>query len=291
MPEKFPLIASYWTVAGDAVPLRSGRSEISPHPLPERIAAAAAAGFTGFGFSFEDLNASIAEYGLDTIAAQLREHGIVHVEVEMLSDWFADGEARVESDRVRTILLEAARALGARHLKCGGPALESDFPLEHLAREFATLCDDAAAIGINVAIEPMPFTAIRTPADGLELVQAANRANGGLCIDIWHVARSGTDYSDVAKIPQRYVVAVEINDADSESVGDLLDDTLDNRKPCGEGDLNVVAFIAAIRATGFDGPYGVEIISKHQRSLTPTEGACLAYETAVSSFESANALL
>ncbi|WP_205789057.1 sugar phosphate isomerase/epimerase family protein [Microbacterium sp. CPCC 204701] len=259
------------------MPLRPGLSEVSPFPLYDRIEAASAAGFVGMGFSFQDLEASLERYGLKNIAERLDASGIVDVEVEMLGDWFADGDARIESDRVRDVLLDAAEAFGARHLKCGGPPHPVDDA--QLAERFAELCDVAAATGLNVAIEPMPFTTVATPADGLALVNAAGRANGGLCIDIWHVARSGTPYGDVARLPADRVFAVELNDAARDPVGDLLDDTLDRRLPCGQGDLDVRAFVEAVRRAGFQGPFGVEIISSAHRTLPLDEAARLAFET------------
>ena len=47
------LLATCWTTAGDAAPLRDG--ERSPVPLRTRIEVAAQAGFRGFGVNYADL--------------------------------------------------------------------------------------------------------------------------------------------------------------------------------------------------------------------------------------------
>jgi hypothetical protein len=49
----------------------------------------------------------------------LDDNGIKHVELEFLTDWFLDGERKRQSDLCRTMLLDAAEALQAHHLKVG----------------------------------------------------------------------------------------------------------------------------------------------------------------------------
>ena len=96
--------------AGDAAPLRGdGRS---PLPLRERVEAAAAAGFRGMGMLHVDLIAAERTYGIGGIRALLIDHGLVQLKLELLTDWWADGPLRRESDRLRR---EAAvRGRGAR---------------------------------------------------------------------------------------------------------------------------------------------------------------------------------
>ena len=79
------LLAAYWTLAGDVYP--GAPTEVSPFPLEERAAAAAAAGYTGMGLVHEDLVAVAARIGYAGIRRVLADHGIRHVEVEFLNDW------------------------------------------------------------------------------------------------------------------------------------------------------------------------------------------------------------
>ena len=79
--------------------------------------------------------------------------------------------------------------------------------------------------------------------------------------------------------------AVELDDADKQVRGSLLDDTLDFRRLCGEGDQDVAGFIAAIQSTGYEGPWGVEIIAEDFRHLGLEEQATRSYETSMRAFE------
>ena len=109
------LLATCWTTAGDAA---SDRPDLrSPLTLRERIEAASAAGFRGSGLLSDDLPAAVAEYRLSGIRTMLADNGIVHLELEDIPYWWDDGPRRQESDRIRHGMLEAAEALGARHIK------------------------------------------------------------------------------------------------------------------------------------------------------------------------------
>jgi sugar phosphate isomerase/epimerase len=265
------------------------QNEESPYDLRSRIEAAAGAGYGGFGIVHADLAFARRQMGLWTLRAMLEDNGIVHIEVEMLGDWFATGERRRRSDAIRRDLLEAAQVLGARHIKVGGEIHGHPWPFEKMASDFHDLCRDAADIGSRIAFEIMPFGTIADLASGMRLVETAGHAAGGLILDLWHVARSNIDFADVAALPGRYLFAVELDDADSSVVGTMLEDTLDRRQLCGEGALDVPSFIAAIRATGFDGPWGVEILSDEHRKRTLHDQVTKSYATTIRQFQLANA--
>jgi len=281
------LIASYWTIAGDVYPL--GQNEISPFPFEKRVEVAARAGYRGLGLLHADLMAVANRLGLKEMRRILDASGMQHVELEFLSDWYVQGPVRAESDTVRKDLLEAAEALSARCIKIapglGEPSLDDvalDMP--RMIESFAALAREAAKYGTSIALEIMPFSNIRTVSAALELVSADPQPNGGLYLDIWHMARGGIDYSEVAKIPQQWIKAVELDDADRDMVGTLWDDTRFHRRLCGDGALDIPAFLKAIDETGYQGPYAVEIISREHRRLPLEEEAKRSFETTMAQF-------
>ncbi len=281
------LIASYWTIAGDVYPMAP--NEISPFPFEKRVEVAARAGYHGLGLLHADLMAVSNRLGLKEMRRILDTNGMHHVELEFLSGWYVQGPARAASDMVRKDLLEAAEALSARCIKIAPGIDESK--LDDVARDmprmiesFAALSREAARYGTSIALEIMPFSNIRTLSAALELVSTDPQPNGGLYLDIWHMARGGIDYSEVAKIPQQFIKAVELDDADINVVGTLWDDTRFHRRLCGEGALDVPAFLKATREAGYRGPYAVEIISREHRRLSLEEEAQRSFETTVAQF-------
>ena len=287
MIRNIELIASYWTIAGDVYPMAP--NEISPFPFEKRVEVAARAGYRGLGLLHADLMAVSNRLGLKEMRRILDVNGMRHVELEFLSNWYAQGPARAESDRVRKDLLEAAEALSARCIKIAPGLDESsldDVALEmpRMIESFAALSREAARYGTSIALEIMPFSNIRTVSAALELVSTDPQPNGGLYLDIWHMVRGGIDYSEIAKIPQQFIKAVELDDANRDVVGTLWDDTRYHRRLCGEGALDIPAFLKAIDKMGYRGPYAVEIISQEHRRLSLEEEAKRSFETTRAQF-------
>jgi sugar phosphate isomerase/epimerase len=277
-------IASYWTLAGNVVPLGPPEQEASGHDLSERLPVAAAAGYSGIGLMRSDLLSIRQRYDFPTIRSMLADHGMKYLELEFLVGWIADGDELAESEVVFNDMLEAAENLDVRHVKVGPDMNATEWPIEHMAERFAGLCDRAAAAGTSVSLELMPWSNITDIETAVAVVDGAGRANGGLLLDIWHIARGGISYAEIADIPAGLVNYVEINDADTELVGTLLEDTLNHRKFCGDGDLDVPRFLDVLAAYGYNGPFGIEIISEQQRARPYADVANDAIRTAKREF-------
>jgi len=278
MPDE-RLLATCWTTAGAANPLPGDQR--SPVPIRERVEAAAAAGFQGIGLLHADLVPALDRYGVRGLRALLDDNGIVDLELELITDWWATGE---QSVRVRRDLLSAAEALGARHIKAAPDVADGPWERDHWVTAFAALAADAAEAGTRVGLEFLPWSNIKTVHDGLDLVRAAGHPAGGLIIDVWHTERAHTPPADLAEVPLEYIVGVELNDADAVQIGTLFEDTVHRRRLCGAGSFDLAGIVAALRAAGWHGPWGVEILSDEHRK-TPLRQAV------ASAFRTANALL
>jgi len=227
------LLATCWTSAGDAA---SDRADLrSPVPLRQRIEAASSAGFRGFGLLSDDLPAAVAEYRLSGIRAMLADNGIVHLELEGIPYWWDDGPRRAESDRVRHDVLEAAEALGARHIKVTPDGDDGPWDRGRWAARFAELAVQAQGVGARLGIEFFPWSNVKTLQDGLRLVADAGHEAGGVVIDTWHIARAHTPVADLASVPLERIIGGELNDADEQVVGTLFEDTVHCRRYCGDG--------------------------------------------------------
>ncbi|NIH87500.1 sugar phosphate isomerase/epimerase family protein [Amycolatopsis granulosa] len=272
-------MATCWTTAGSAGPLIG--NDHSEFGLLDRISAAAEAGFTGFGLLLEDLQIAEKSVGWSQVRDHLRASGIEHIEIEMLNDWFRTGAARQKSDEDRAYLLRAAHFFHPRHVKVGGSIDGEALDVAVVGDALGSVCDDFAEAGCAVAFEIMPHGNVNTIGKGVAIVDRANRANAGLMIDLWHISRSASTFEEIAALPGHYVVGVELDDGPAEPLGDdLLHETLHDRNLTGEGGMDVAGFVAAIRATGFSGPWGVEIISDEHRARALKDQAHESYRTA-----------
>jgi sugar phosphate isomerase/epimerase len=278
------LLASYWTIAGDVNPGTGGR-EWSLFDFRDRVEAIAKVGFKGMGIWHSDLYHTLETRSYAEMKQILDDNGIIHVEIEFLLDWFTYGEEKKQSDIERARLLEAAEALGARHLKVGD-FFNKEAEMDRIIETFADLCNDAKNAGTRILFEVMPFAMIDNVADSVTMLEGAGADNGGLMIDTWHIVKMRTPYDELAKVPKRFLLGVELNDGyiDTPEGMDMSTETTQHRKFPGEGEFDMAGFMDAIQATGYDGPYGVEVISAVNRTLPLEELVRKAYNTTMAQF-------
>jgi sugar phosphate isomerase/epimerase len=248
---------------GDLV-LCAGTAALSG--FAERVAAAAAAGFAGVSLFPSDYRRA-REAGLSDAALRgvLRDHGVVVAEIDPLLDWLPGQRADAGVLAVGRAFLAAgedefyaiADALGARSINAA-LADPGDRPFDEIAGAFAALCDRAAAHGLLVTLEFLPWTRIRDAATAAAIAGRAGRANGGVMLDSWHHFRSG---APAASIDARRVFGIQLSDAPRAAEPDLVDETLHRRLVPGEGDADLAALLRHLEAGGCTAPIGVEVFS------------------------------
>ncbi|MFZ0043727.1 MAG: sugar phosphate isomerase/epimerase [Solirubrobacteraceae bacterium] len=280
------LLALYWTIAGPA-DVHVGR-EWSTFDWRDRCAEAARVGFRGLGLWHADIEHQLETRSLAEMKRIFDDSGLAYLQVEFLADFFAEPGTplRAESDQRRRLLFETAAAFGAHHIKVGNiPGTPCE--LGRLTQEFAALCDEAAShTDATVVYEFMPFDVnVNTLDAALTLVQDADRDNGGLAIDTWHMAKLGIAPQELRRIPPQYFSWVELSDGRAQNMDDLVDETVNHRRLPGEGDFDIPAYVEACREVGYDQPWGVEVLSAELRSLPIEEEFDRAYETTAAQFE------
>ncbi len=272
------LLATCWTSAGDSAPLRD---ELSPVPVADRVHAVAAGGWQGIGLNATDLHAVRDGIGLTALRDLVDAAGLRHREVELVSDWWTTGAPKVESDATRDLLLDAAVALGARHVKAGSPFGEDPSTWPTLVAPLRELVRVAAHRGVRVALEPLPFSSVISVPLGARLVAEVDHPGLGLLVDAWHVFRAGTGLEELRDaLAPGSVFGVELDDADPEVVGTLFEDTVERRRYPGEGCFDLEGLVRVVAGTGFDGPWGVEILSAGHRALPLEVGLRRAHDAA-----------
>jgi sugar phosphate isomerase/epimerase len=280
MNNKVDLLASYWTISG-AFPHTD--REFSPFDFQDRVQAAAKAGFTGMGIWHADLDHILQKRSLKELKQILDDHGIVHIEIEFLLDWFLDGERKKRSDVQRQKLLTAAQALHAHHVKVGDFYKEK-CSMPQLIESFAALCAEGAKYGARIGFELMPFAMIDSLQDSLAMIAGSGAKNGGIAFDLWHLAKLGISNEELRKFPREYLVSVELNDGTFEAPWSLHEDTVNHRRFCGEGEFDVRGFIEAMRALGYPGPWGIEVLSEEHRSWPLERLTTHAFNTTMQQF-------
>lgn len=258
-------------------------SERSPFDPIDRVRQVAETGWAGLGFVLDDLRAVRESIGYQALAEEIAAVGLRHVEVELCAGWWKDPSEGWRGHWEE--LLEAAQALDAAFIKIGtdtGPAVDD---IGAFVAPMRGLAEEAQSYDTKVALEPLPFGLIASIPLGAELVRRVDHPAAGLIVDYWHVFRAGTSLNELRRsLDAALVFGVELCDADEAVIGSLFEDTRDNRRLVGEGSQDVFGFIDTMKAVGYDGPWGVEILSSEHR-LRPLRGALeVARESALTAF-------
>lgn len=230
------------------------------HPIEERIALAASAGFAGIGL-FVGQYAALEQDGVAPggLRELLDEHDLCLAEIEVVPGLGRDGVGGERAAAVEEIAWRMADEFGCRYLQVIGPA---ELPVDEAARAFGGLCDRAAEHGLVVGLEFLPFTDIVSPLDALRIVEGADRPNGGLCIDIWHHERGARDVTTIAELPPELITGVQMSDGTRVPEDpDYYTDCLTNRRAPGDGEFDVAGLVGLLAAAGVEVPWGMEVCS------------------------------
>lgn len=231
------------------------------HPLDDRIHSAGAAGFAGIGL-FAGQYRQLRDGGLSV--GQLRdlldESDVCLAEIEVLAGWGAASPPDAYWE-FEAAVWELVDAFESRYVQAIGPHEGS---IADAAVRFGQVCDRAAEHGAVVGLEFLPFTNIVDAADALTIVEAADRPNGGVCVDIWHHARGANDLDLIRAIPPALIAGIQMSDGPAQpELADYKDDCLRHRVPPGAGEFGAVEFVRTLIELGAEVPWSLEVCNDH----------------------------
>jgi sugar phosphate isomerase/epimerase len=214
--------------------------------------------YLDMGFTAESLN------------PLFEKHGISPVCINALKD-----VERVEPEEREQLMAEARRLCAAAEV-IGCPTIQlvpftglAGRPYEEVVRltaeNIAAIADIGAEHGITFQLEPIAWSPIHSLAQGMEVIRAAGRENVGTVIDFWHLWAGGeTTPDDVAQLDSSLITGVHFCDGKRHTPGtEWVEVDLRGYLP-GEGDIPIREWVAAVKATGFDGVWSSELLSpKH----------------------------
>ena len=112
------------------------------------------------------------------------------------------------------------------------------------------------------------------------MVDGAAAKNGGIILDLWHVLNLGISYDEVRRIPLQHLFGAEVNDGVFQASDGTRREPLVTRRFCGEGEFDIKGFVESVEATGYRGPWGVEVFSTDLLNRPLEELTKRAFDTA-----------
>jgi sugar phosphate isomerase/epimerase len=228
------------------------------HPIEDRVVAAGAAGYAGIGLLIENYRTLLASGLTDGYLSDLLdEHDVCLASIEVLRGWARGGDFSEADAQDESLAWRLADRFSARYVQAIGPFTGT--PAE-AGMAFGALCDRAAEHGLVVGLEFLPFTNIVTAADAMEIIERADRPNGGICLDIWHHERGANDFAMLEAIPGDRIYCIQMNDGVATPVlADYKQDCLHHRLIPGEGTFDLARFIELMRRKHVTAPWDLEV--------------------------------
>jgi sugar phosphate isomerase/epimerase len=131
--------------------------------------------------------------------------------------------------------------------------------LDTAVKEYRGVADFAWERGALVALEPLNAaimnveSTIWTLQQGMEIVQAVDRPNFGICLDVWNIWQNADILQAIEAAGDRNFV-VQLSDWRTPR-------SYQDRLIPGQGEIPLPQFLRAIHDSGYGGPYVVEIFS------------------------------
>jgi sugar phosphate isomerase/epimerase len=249
----------------------------------DRLGAASDAGYDAVSMWGRDYERARRDgHSEAEMRSMLDDHGLVVAEMDP-AWWWTPGAAAlgprlVDVDPLDVFrhgeddLLRMAEALGARSLNAAD-VLGGTWTIEEGAEAFASLCDHAAQHGLLVHLEWLAWSRIADVSAAWDVVRLADRPNGGLNVDTWHCARTGTTADELRALPGERVLAIQLDDAPALAEDNLIEATLHSRELPGDGALDLAGYLGALRDIGVSAPIGVEVFSDQLHASGPRAAA------------------
>ena len=131
------------------------------------------------------------------------------------------------------------------------------------AKNIRKLSEMAAPYGVRIQLETMAWAPIHSLALGLEVLDEVGLPNTGISIDTWHFHAGGeTTPDDVSKMDKNLMCNIHFCDGRRPYAGEAWDEEVQRAYYPGEGDIPLKEYADAIRATGYSGPWSIELISR-----------------------------
>jgi sugar phosphate isomerase/epimerase len=235
--------------------------------------AAASAGFDGVWLWDMHHEWAVADgISSDAFVAHHRDLGLDIPCVEVIMDW-AQPDDSPASERTLTV----AAQVGARSVVVLTPAMP---PIADAAKRLAALCDRAADRGLGVSVEPVPWHGVPDTATAEQLLDATDRDNLGIVLDLWHWQRrpGGPDLDALRRFPADRIDYVQLDDALADPWPEALIETLTARELPGYGCIDIDAVLDVLDANGATPPMAAEVFSTKLTELGPAAMAAAVFD-------------
>lgn len=234
--------------------------------LPDKLEAAAAAGFDGIEIFENDL---LTFDGTPAEARRICED--LGLAITIFQP-FRDFEGMPAPQRQRNLdraerKFDTMQALGTDLILVCSNVQPAALPEpERAAADLREMAERAAARGLRICYEALAWGRhVRSWRHAWEIVRQADHPALGLCLDSFHTLALGEDLAGIGAVPREKLFFLQLADAPRLSM-DVLSWSRHHRLFPGQGELPVADFLRALLTAGFEGALSLEIFNDEFRA-------------------------
>lgn len=253
VPPKFRYCLNTSTINGSQVPVR------------EQLKIAAQAGFDAVELWLRDIEKFVQEGGaLKDLAQEIADLGLGLDSAIAFGNWIVDDpqqrQAGLEQSKHD---MEIVRQLGGRRIAAPptGATKEPKLNLDAAAERYQELLKVGRACEVTPQVELWGFSFnLSTLAEVLYVAAAANDPDACVLLDVYHMYKGGSDFSNIGLVPGAKMHCLHMNDYPATPNRSTIQDK--DRVYPGDGVAPLNRILRTLVAGGFEGTLSLELFNR-----------------------------
>jgi len=256
-------------------------STIQPASLPDKIKAAAKAGYQAIELWFADIRNFQNEGGsVEDVVKMLQDAGLQVPSMIALHGWMdAHGDAYLRALDECKVLMELAAKLGCKRVVASPSMRQEPVPLDvdDAAMRFSDLMKIGREFGVLPMMEFLGFSPKVYRVDqAWEIVKRTGDPEATIVLDSFHLWRGNSSLDDVPDLTGDRIGILHFNDVPAGLPRELVGDEV--RVMPGDGHLPLKELVAEVKRRGYEGAISLELFNRTYWQQDPYEVARLGLE-------------
>jgi len=245
-------------------------------PIREQLKVAAEAGYDAVEPWLRDIEKFVAGGGrLSDLAKEIADLGLGVDSAIAFGNWIVDDPAQQSAGLEQCKRdMEVVRLLGGKFLAAppAGATKEPKLNLDAVAGRYRQLLEIGEQCEVTPQVELWGFSYnLSTLAEVLYVAAAANHPRACVLLDVYHLYKGGSDFSNIGLVPATKLHCLHMNDYPATPARAEIADK--DRVYPGDGVAPIRMILDTLVAGGFNGTLSLELFNREYWKLPPAEVA------------------
>ncbi len=233
-------------------------------PIRQQLKIAADAGYDAVELWLRDIDAFVSGGGkLEDLRREINDLGLGVDSAIAFGKWIVNDDAERAAGLEQSKRdMETLRALGGTRIAAPPVGATGDgvLDLQAAGERYRALLEVGRACEVTPQVELWGFSKhLSTLAEVLYVAAAANDADACLLLDVYHLYKGGSDFSNLGLVPGAKMHCLHMNDYPDIAAADIADK---DRVYPGDGVAPLSMILKTLVAGGFEGTLSLELFNR-----------------------------